>query len=77
MRKNNKNLLPFHIIVAATAGEREAVKAVLKHYEGYIIALATREYHDEYGFPHTYVDDVLSCRLETKLIMKTLKFKIF
>lgn len=27
--KKNKNLLPFHIIVAATAGEREAVKAVL------------------------------------------------
>ena len=77
MRKKNNHLLPFSVIVAATSGEKEAINIVLKHYEGYIVTLATREYYDEYGVSHSYVDDVLRCRLETKLIMKTLEFKIF
>ena len=77
MRNKNNRLLPFHIIVAAVSGESKALNMVLKNYEGYIVALAKREYCDEYGVMHRYVDDALRCRLETKLIMKTLEFKIF
>ena len=35
--RNEENLLPFHIIKAASEGDVSAINAVLKHYEGYII----------------------------------------
>ena len=37
--RNKENLLPFHIIKAASEGDVSAINAVLKHYEGYIIKL--------------------------------------
>ena len=46
----------------------EAINKVLKHYEGYIVALATRKLYDECGNPHYCVDETLRRRLETKLI---------
>lgn len=44
MRKNDNQrteseLLPFHIIKAASEGDVEAINAVLKHYEGYQVCL--------------------------------------
>ena len=47
MEKSSKcsKLLPYHIIAAAASGDVEAINKVLKHYEGYIAALATK------GFP--------------------------
>lgn len=41
--RNEENLLPFHIIKAASEGDVSAINAVLKHYEGYIIKLSTRK----------------------------------
>ena len=70
-----KNLLPFHIIKAASEGDAEAIQAVLKHYEGYIAKLSTRKMYDEFGRPHNCVDETLRRRLETKLIAKTLAFR--
>ena len=72
--RNNK-LLPFVLIEAATAGNVNAINAVLKHFERYIIALATRELYDENGNAHLYVDEELKRMLETKLITKILEFK--
>ena len=45
MKKSKKqkctfDLLPFHVIEAASTGDTEAIQAVLKHYEGYITVLA-------------------------------------
>lgn len=81
MRKNCKtmnesNLLPFHIIVAASEGDIVAINQVLEHYEGYIAALSTRKLMDEYGQTHYCVDETLRRHLETKLITKILQFKI-
>lgn len=81
MEKRNKhtaksNLLPFHVIKAASEGDVEAIHVVLKHYERYITRLSTRRLYDEYGQPHYCVDDNLRKRLETKLITKILNFKI-
>ena len=64
MKKSKKqkcafDLLPFHVIEAASTGDTEAIQAVLKHYEGYITVLATRKMRQ---------------RLEAKLITKTLGF---
>ena len=74
-RKEEKNLLPFHIIKAASEGDVEAIHAVLAHYEGYIAKLSTRKMYDEFGQVHYCVDETLRRRLETKLIAKTLTFR--
>lgn len=81
MKKRSKpvyeaDLLPFHIIVAASAGDVEAINVVLKHYEGYIASLSVRKLYDESGQPHYCVDETLRRRLETKLITKIMEFKI-
>ncbi len=47
--REEKNLLPFHIIKAASEGDVLAINTVLKHYEGYIIILSTRKMYDEGG----------------------------
>ena len=43
MEKKNQvkkaDLLPFHIIKAASEGDVEAINTVVDHYEGYIIRL--------------------------------------
>lgn len=70
-----KSLLPFQIIKAASEGDIAAINTVLKHYEGYIIRLSTRKLYDEDGQLHYCVDETLRRRLETKLITKVLEFK--
>lgn len=80
MRKKNKqfketDLLPFHILKAASEGDVVAINIVLKHYEDYIICLSTRCIFDAYGNPYFGVDEVLQRRLETRLIASILKFK--
>ncbi|MDY4444196.1 MAG: helix-turn-helix domain-containing protein [Butyricicoccus sp.] len=52
------------------------MNTVLKHYEGYITALATRCLYDENGVQHLCVDDDKRKRLEIKLITKILDFEI-
>ena len=74
--ENEADLLPFHIIEAASEGDVVAINMVLKHYEGYIAKLATRKFIDEYGQVHYCVDETLRRRLETKLITKILEFKV-
>lgn len=36
--RNEENLLPFHIIKAASEGDVSAINTVLKHYEGYRVS---------------------------------------
>jgi len=70
------NMLPYSVILSATAGDVEAVNTVLKHYEKYIIALATRPLHDEYGGTFYYLDDEARRRIEAHLITKLLTFNV-
>lgn len=74
-KTGNARLLPFPVIVAATHGDIDAINKVLKHYEGYIIALSTRRLYDEYGNAHLFLDEELRRELETKLIAKILTFR--
>lgn len=69
-------LLPFAVIEAASSGNIDAIHAVLKHYEAYIAALATRRLYDENGVPHLCVDDEKRKMLEIKLITRILNFEI-
>ena len=43
------NTLTYPVMMLATGGDVDAINAVLKHYEGYIAALATRKLYDEQG----------------------------
>ncbi len=74
--KSGKTLLPYSVIETAASGNVDAINAVLKHYERYIAALATRTLYDENGVPHLCVDEEMRRRLETKLITKILDFKV-
>lgn len=75
-KTGNTGLLPFPVIAAASNGDINAINTVLKHYEGYIAALSTRQLYDENGNPHLCVDPELRRRLETKLITKILTFRV-
>ena len=68
------NALSYPIMRLAVGGDVEAINIVLKHYEGYIAALATKRLYDEQGNPHLCVDESLRRRLETKLITAILEF---
>jgi len=73
--KTAKNsLIPYPVIVLAAGGDVDAINAVLKHYEGYIAVLSTKQLFDEDGNPYLCVDDGLRRRLETKLITAILTF---
>jgi len=73
--KNAKNsLIPYPVIVLAAGGDVDAINAVLKHYEGYIAVLSTKQLFDENGNPYLCVDEGLRRRLETKLITAILTF---
>jgi len=69
-------LLPFHIIESAASGDVDAINKVLKHYEGYIIALSTRRLYDEDGNAHFVVDNERRRTLETNLIVRVMQFDV-
>ena len=71
-----RDLLPYPVIAAAVMGDPEAVDMVIRHYFGYIAALATRTSYDTHGNPHSQVDEDLRRRLETKLILSILSFDL-
>ncbi|MCL2501178.1 MAG: helix-turn-helix domain-containing protein [Defluviitaleaceae bacterium] len=75
MRKKSKKHIPLSIIELAASGNVYAINAVLKHYDGYLAALATKRLYDKYGNPHLCMDTGLRRRLETKLISAILSFK--
>jgi hypothetical protein len=77
-RRNRSNtpLLPFYVIKAAAEGDAEAIEAVLKHFEGYIAAMATKRLFDEYGNSYLCVDESIRADLNGKLVQGITKFKL-
>jgi hypothetical protein len=73
-KTTTNSLLPYPVIVLAAGGDVDAINAVLRHYEGYIAVLSTRQLFDEYGNPHLCVDEGIRRRLEIKLITAILTF---
>jgi hypothetical protein len=73
-KTTNTEQIPYPVIVLAAGGDVDAINAVLKHYEGYITVLSTKQFFDEDGNPHLCVDEGLRRRLETKLITAILNF---
>jgi len=74
-QKQSSGLLPVCTIDAAAQGDPEAIRAVLKHYEGYITALSVVRLYAEDGTPHLFVDEAMRRELELRLITKVVGFK--
>ncbi|EPY6432429.1 helix-turn-helix domain-containing protein [Clostridium sporogenes] len=68
--------MPYPVIVSASQGDIVAMGIELTHYEPYIARLSLKTVVDDYGYPHTCVDEDMRSRLESKLIEKVPDFKV-
>lgn len=62
------NRIGYQTILAAKAGDSEALNSILQHYAAYIAAHAKRPFFDEYGNRYELVDEEIRQRIEAKLI---------
>ncbi|KOY82831.1 helix-turn-helix domain-containing protein [Lysinibacillus macroides] len=76
MTNDERGLLPYPVIVAATKGESEAMQAVIEHYNGYISSLSMRKLRDERGNTYWGIDEDMRDYLHSKLMESILGFKI-
>ncbi len=63
------NRIPYLTIVAAKAGDSEAMTTILIHFAPYIRSCSKRTFHDEYGNRYEFIDDEIRQRIEVKLMM--------
>lgn len=56
---NERGLLPYPVILAATKGDPDAMKIVVQHYQSYIAHLSMRKIRDESGNTYYGVDEDL------------------
>ena len=75
--QSDMHRIPFSTIQAAIGGDTTAINKVIKQYEGYISKLATKRYYDQHGNIFNYVDEDVRRHLQTKLILKISKFKLY
>ena len=73
--ENERGLLPYPVILAATKGDHDAMKIVLQHYQSYISHLSMRKLRDESGNIYYGIDGDLRERLQSKLMRAVLSFK--
>ena len=73
---DERGLLPYPVIIAATKGDPEAIQLVVDHYEGYIAYLSTRKLRDERGNTYFGIDGDVRDRLRSKLIRSVLDFRV-
>ena len=72
---NERGLLPYPVILAATKGDPDAMKIVVQHYQSYIAHLSMRKLRDESGNTYYGIDEDLRERLQAKLMRAVLSFK--
>ena len=73
---DERGLLPFPVIIAATKGDPDAMKIVLSHYEGDMLTLSVRKMRDERGNTYYGTDQDIYDRLRSRLIRAVLDFKV-
>ena len=73
---NERGLLPYPVILAATKGDPDAMKIVMQHYASYIAHLSTRKVRDEYGNTYYGIDEDIRDRLRSRLMRAVLSFKV-
>ena len=73
--ENERGLLPYPVILAATKGDPDAMKIVVQHYQSYIAHLSMRKLRDESVNTYYGIDEDLRERLQAKLMRAVLSFK--
>lgn len=73
---DERGLLPYPVIIAATKGDPEAMNIVVKHYDSYIASLSMRKLRDERGNTYWGIDEDIRDRLRSRLIRAVLTFTV-
>ena len=73
---NERGLLPYPVIIAATKGDPEAMNIVMQHYDSYIASLSMRKLRDERGNTYWGIDEDIRDRLRSRLMRAVLTFTI-
>lgn len=73
---DERGLLPYPVILAATKGDPDAMRIVIRHYASYIAYLSTRKVRDEYGNTYYGIDEDMRERLQAKLMRVVLQFDL-
>ena len=63
-------LIPLKTILAAKAGDSEALAEILRHYAPYIASFAKRPFYDEYGNRCDVIDEEIRHQIESKLMLQ-------
>ncbi len=74
--QDERGLLPYPVIIAATKGDPEAMTAVVQHYESNIAYLSMRKLRDERGNTYYGIDEDIRDRLRSRLMRAVLSFKV-
>lgn len=74
--KDERGLLPYPVIIAATKGDPAAMGIVVQQYESYIATLSMRKLRDERGNTYYGIDEDIHDRLRLKLMRAVLSFKV-
>lgn len=74
--QDERGLLPYPVIIAATKGNPEAMTAVVQHYESNIAYLSMRKLRDERGNTYYGIDEDIRDRLRSRLMRAVLSFKV-
>lgn len=73
---DERGLLPYPVIIAATKGDPEAMNIVVKHYDSYIASLSMRKLRDERGNIYWGIDEDRSERKRSRLMRAVLTFTV-
>ena len=74
--QDERGLLPYPVIIAATKGDPEAMNIVTQHYDSEIAYLSMRTLRDERGNTYYGIDEDIRDRLRSHLIRAVLSFKV-
>lgn len=74
--QDERGLLPYPVIIAATKGDPEAMAIVVKHYESYMTSLSMRKLYDERGNVYWGIDEDIRDRLRSRLMRAVLSFEV-
>ncbi|MEA5058990.1 MAG: helix-turn-helix domain-containing protein [Candidatus Pelethousia sp.] len=72
---SERGLLPYPVILAASKGDPDAMRIVVRHYGSYIASLSLRRLCDERGNKYWGVDEDIKERLQSKLMRAVLTFR--
>lgn len=77
MRQYKQRLIPYATIMLAIKQDVEAIQEIIHYYESYMIRLCQKSVIPDEGIiGNMQFDEEMKSRLEIKLMMAILKFKL-